>query len=268
MVMFELPPEGRPATFHFWDGLEYDWAQLFAGVGRSSQRITVGTGTNVVNAKGDSILRRYRDVMNGDPADPIKALQNLTELKLGGVVNLALNQRNEMGFVWNFRPVVPFALAAEYRNAWRAAEYVPGAPDADDKEAAFLATVRPLIGQWSLETPRGYGSVSSHSIDATSKVRAEGKLLVTVQSQQRLGMLHEDMAQNPAPNDYYVVRMDVQGKPVDPNDVYQRIAAKAIWLTRREFDQAVRDGHVTDPYSLAMLEMCRIYAPDVYLTIA
>ncbi len=266
--MFTPPPAERPAKFHFWDGLEYAWEDLFSGVGRQSQRAAVGTGTNVINAKGDAILRRYRDVMIGDPADAAKVLQNFTEFKQGGVVNLALNQHNDMGFVWNFRPVVPFKCAAEYRAAWRAAEYVPGAPDADEKEAAFLERVRPLIGQWSLETPRGYGHVVIPTPDELSKKKVEGKLLVTVQSQKPLGMLHEDMAQNPAPNDYYVVRMDVQGKPVEPSDIYQRIAAKAIWLTRSEFDQAVRDGHVTDPYSLAVLEMCRIYAPDVYSTIA
>lgn len=266
--MFISPPSTRPSKFHFWDGLEYDWAQLFAGVGRSSQRIAVGTGTNVMNAKGNSILRRYRDVMNGDPADPIKALQNFTELKKGGVVNLAINQHGDMGLVWNYRPVVPFAAAAEYRAAWDAAEYVPGAADAAEKEAAFLERVRPLIGQWSLEAPRGYGNVALPTADAASKAKVEGKLLVEVLSQQRLGMLHEDMAQNPAPNDYFIVRMDVQGKPVESTDIYQRIAAKAVWLTRSEFDQAVRDGHVTDPYSLAALEMARIYAPDVYATLS
>lgn len=269
------PPTTPLSLYDFW-GSENDWPGIFDKLGRVSQTANYPIFSSpytdecyarlVERGDGGELLRIYADMVQHASFEDPKAVQNTTEFKLGGVVNVALNQENKVGVLWNGRAVIPRAKMAAYQDAWRKHAHVPSKGRQPKKTIDFLREVAPLIGAWSLELARGYGHVTKTAAQS-GRAEAEEELLVQCLDVQELGMLAEDLAQNPAQNVYNLVRMDVKGKPPKPVDLWEKIAGRAEWLTLSELYQAVRDGHVIDPYTLTGLKMLEIYRLDVYSSI-
>lgn len=265
-------PTHVPTSFSSWDIWEDinqpgSWSKIFEMAGRPSQRTSYMSSTLVENGMGTELLRLYSDIVSHNDFDAKTAIQNLTEFKLGGAINIAVNQDRNIGLVWNYRPIVRWSKIDEYRDIWRKYAHIPSKELEPEKILNFLREVVPLLGQWSLEMPRGYGSVTKSAMQ-TAIDEAEEELLVQCTELSRIGMLGEDTAQNPALNDYCVAIMNVRGKPSKPRDLWEKIAARAEWIGRAEFDQAVRKGHIVDPFTLAAMEMLRIYAHAVYFHLA
>lgn len=259
-------PSAKLSLYDFW-GSENDWPDVFDKLRRPSQTTDYGVAKLVERGDGAELLRIYADMVAyvnvGDP----KAVQNTAEFKLGGAISVALNQENKIGVLWNGRAVIPREKMAEYQAIWRKYAHVPSKGRELKKVTAFLREVAPLIGKWSLELARGYGEVTKTAAQSGA-AEAEEELLVQCLDVQELGMMGEDTAQNPALNAYYYVRMNVQGKPSVGRDLWEKIAQRAEWLTLSELYQAVRDGHILDPHTLAGLKMLEIYKPEVYAKIA
>lgn len=261
-------PTTIPITFDCWDNdvenATDDWHQRFLLAGRPSQRTEYGDGGIAVeNGLGKELLRLYADIVSHTDFDATRAIQNLTEFKLGGAINIAVNQDWMLGLVWNYRPVIPRSKIPAYREIWQKYAHVPSKDFNPEKLYGFLDEAVPLLGQWSLELPRGYGEVTKTAAQSAA-AEVEEELQVQCLDVQLLGLMGEDMAQNPALNTYNYVRMNVRGKPTNGRDLWEKIAAKAEWLTLAELYQAIRDGYVIDPFTLTGLKMLEIFKPDVY----
>ncbi len=270
------PPTMPLSLYDFW-GSENDWPAIFHKLGRMSQTANYPLFSSpftdaryaelVERGDGAELLRIYADFVQHTSLDDPRPVQNKTEFKLGGVINFALKQDNRIGVLWNQRCVVPRQKMSEYQAIWRRYAHVPSKGHKPENVIAFLREVAPLIGVWSLELARGYGNVTKTAAES-AKAEAEEELLVRCLSVEELGMMGEDVAQNPALNTYSLVRMDVKGRPKVGRDLWEKIAMRAEWLTLGELYQAVRDGHVVDPYTLTGLKMLEIWRPDVYAKIA
>lgn len=259
------PPTTPLSLYDFW-GSENDWPAIFEKLGRMSQTTDYGVAKLVERGDGAELLRIYADLVQHANLDDPKPVQNTAEFKFGGVINVALDQDNRIGVLWNQRCVVPREKMPEYQAIWRKYAHVPSNGRKPKNATAFLREAAPLIGAWSLELARGYGNVTKTAAQSAAS-EAEEELLVQCVEVRELGMLGEDMAQNPAQNVYNFVRMDVKGKPSSGRDLWEKIAMRAEWLTRRELYEAVRAGYVIDPYTLAGVQMLEIYLPEVYASI-
>ncbi len=274
-------PTTVPQQYTAWDVEEElgSWSKRFADANRLLQETRLLTGVDVENGAGNMLLRRYASIVAHEGFVAKGAIQNVTEFKLGGVINVALNQGNKLGLVWNYRPIIPREQMPVYRFLWNGCANLlepklhPDDPDirlSIEKRMlqykAFLLRVAPLLGMWSLELPRGYGDVTKTPVQ-NAESEAEEELQVRCVERFELGLLGEDTAQNPALNSYCFVRMDVKGKPRQPRDLWEKIAAKAEWLTLSELAQAFKDGHVVDPYTLAALQVLQFERPDLYASI-
>ena len=275
-------PSTVPQRYTAWD-IESgtgSWALRFAEAQRSSQELRLGTGFDVENGKGDTLLRRYGSVVGHDNFSAANAVQNMTEFKLGGVINVALDQEGKLGLVWNYRPIVPREKMAEYREIWKSTSKLledrtdsrdPDVRLSDDKRLlqykAFMLRATQLLGAWSLEFARGYGDVTK-TPEQNAQNEAEEELQVRCTERFELAVIGEDMAQNPALNSYCFARMDVKGKPKVGRDIWEKIAMRAEWLTLSEVAQAFKDGHILDPYTLTALQALQFLRPDLYASIA
>ncbi len=270
-----IVPQDRRTFFTPWDvqgGLR-NWPDLFAAAGRSSQNVSLHTGVDVENGKGDQLLRRYAAMVSHNAAfDADGAVQNMTEFKMGGGINVAIDQHGRLGLIWNWRCFVPAEHMAEYQALWRECSRIHEDPEkkvrlSDEKRLvqykAFLLRVSKFMGTWSLELARGYASPTKTAAQ-TGAGEAEEELRVKCLSVEPLCKMGEDGAQNPALNDYWIAMMDVQGKPTTKRDLWENIAQRAEWLTRSELHKAMADGYVLDPYTPAALYQLMVRRPDVY----
>lgn len=274
-----IVPQNRQTFFTPWDvqgGLR-NWPDLFAAAGRSSQNVSLHTGVDVENGKGDQLLRRYAAMVSHNAAfDADGAVQNMTEFKQGGGINVALDQHGRIGLIWNWRCFIPEKDMAEYQAIWRECSKLHTDQEKkvrlSDEERLlqykdFLLRVSKLMGTWSLELARGYASPTKTPAQ-TGANEAEEELQVKCLSVDLLCRMGEDGAQNPALNDYWLARMDVKSKPTTKRDLWENIAQRAEWLTLREFHQAMADGYVLDPYTPAALYQLMVRRPDVYKNLA
>ncbi len=259
-------PTHVPSTFDYWDNDATRWPELFRGK-RPSQRKEYLSSVAIENGTGTELLRFYADIISHTDFDVAKAVQNTTEFKYGGAINVALNQDRKLGLIWSYRPVVPRAKIDDYRVAWKRFAHVPSKEPRPDLVEAFLAEVVPMLGDWSLEFARGYGDVTKTAVQ-NAENEAEEELQVRCVERFELALIGEDMAQNPALNCYCFARMDVRAKPKVGRDLWEKIAQRAEWLTLSELAQAFQDGHVLDPYTLTALQALQFTRPDLYAQIA
>ena len=262
-----VPPSDPAASFDYLDNPETQWGYLFREAGRKSQRWQCGSSLLVENGMATELLRFYADILSHNDFNAAKAVQNLTEFKHGGAINVALDQYFRIGLVWNFRPLIRRERVADYRAAWKRFAHVPSKGIDGSRVLAFLKEVVPMLGVWSLELARGYGSPTA-SAAATGHSEAEEELLVRCTEVRPLTLMHEDTAQVPAPNDIFLARMDVKGRPSKPVDLWEKIGARAVWATMTQYEQAVRDGYIVDPYTPMDIEILRIFDRATYNLIA
>lgn len=260
-------PTNPASSFDYLDNVDTQWVRLFHEAGRKSQRHPCGSSLLVENGMATELLRFYADILSHNDFNAAKAVQNLTEFKHGGAINVALDQDFRIGLIWNYRPLIRRERVADYRAAWKRFAHVPSKGVDDAKVLGFLKEVVPMLGAWSLELARGYGSPTATAAQ-TSRSEAEEELLVRCTEVRPLTLMGEDGAQNPAPNDIFLVFMDVKGKPTKPVDLWEKIGARAVWTTMSEYEQAVRDGHIVDPYTPMGIEMLRIFDRETYDKVA
>lgn len=261
-----VPPTDPAVSFDYLDNIETQWGSLFHDAGRKSQRWQCGTSILIENAMASELLRLYADIMSHNNFNAARTIQNLSEFKHGGAIIVALNELFLVGLVWNYRPIVRRECIDDYRAAWKRLAHVPSQQVDADKVHCFLEEVVPMLGVWSLELARGYGSPTMTAAQ-TGITEAEGELQVRCNEVRLVTRMCEDMAQNPAWDDIYLALMDVKGKPTNPVDLWEKIGARAVWVTIREYDQAVREKHIVDPYTPMALDMLRVYDPETFYQI-
>ncbi len=268
-------PTHVPIVFDWYDNMsgEHPWLDRLAFAGRNPQTTPILTGFDVENGLGNQLLRRYAQLVGHTHFAGKNAVVNMTEFKLGGVINIALNQDGLVGLIWNYRPIIPRKNMEKYRAAWRDTCMVRtddgkrlSSEVLEQQFREFLTRVTPLVGMWSLELARGYAEATK-TVEQSAQGEGEEELLVECTSVEFLDLVAEDTAQNPALNAYHYARMDVKGRPTTKRDLWENIAQRAEWLTLGEIYQAVRDGHLIEPYTLTGLKVLEIYMPEVYRSI-
>lgn len=274
-----IVPTNRQTLFTGWDAEAGDgsWMERFLAAGRPSQNTVLLTGLDVENGMGNQILRRYSPMVSHNSAFGADgAVHNMTEFKQGGGINVALDQHNRIGLIWNWRCFIPEKDMPEYQAIWRECSKlhkdVEKKVRLSDEERLlqykdFLLRVSKLMGTWSLELARGYASPTKTPAQ-TGANEAEEELQVKCLSVDLFCKMGEDGAQNPALNDYWLARMDVKSKPTTKRDLWENIAQRAEWLTLAEFHQAMVDGYILDPYTPAALYQLMVRKPDVYAKLA